>query len=205
MANKFCEFWKIYSENPLDVGATEDEYDEKEIIQFTGFSQESLQKLKKEKMCIGDSSLYKLHEEAARTGYSKTGNRIYNGVASYICDSIRDKSIEFYATMLTIDEIIFAGNVPQYLKGIYNEQLYSKNYLNSNANANYGTSNYYATVLYENYRDISNGLIYYSDNGSFLNAQTMFSYVNLRPVITLNKNIIYVDGNGTINNPYIIE
>jgi len=49
------------------------------------------------------------------------------------------------------------------------------------------------------------GIEYFHTNGSKISHSESTNYYDIKPVVTLNRNIAYEGGNGTINNPYTIK
>lgn len=94
--------------------------------------------------------------------------------------------VESKVGMISADEIIYSG-------GVYNITN-SSTYLNNN------TSFYTITSS-------SNSKLYRWDNesNSLVNDADIFDSYNIRPVINLDSNTIITSGDGTINNPYIVD
>ena len=87
--------------------------------------------------------------------------------------------------MITLDEIIYAGENGSYLSNTDNT--------------------YYWTMSPANFERYSSftGFMYCFGNG-ILNASTEVSKINIRPVINISKNV-KLSGSGTISNPYTIS
>ncbi len=89
---------------------------------------------------------------------------------------------------ITADEVEFAGgkneNNPSYY--LYNGQ------------------NYWTMSPYRWYS--SNAQVFFVDAGGYLgNAGVGYSYAGLRPVINLKEDVTFSSGNGTLDNPYVVQ
>ena len=166
--------------------------------------------LKNEDWCIGDrtsaydTSTFELKTEKVEEliekrndfGYSAI-KRIFNTkVPTLKCDGNKETDGEIDVNkigMLSIDEVAFAGS----------SQLFTENstyYLNKNA-----TSNTWWTFSLANYSAPS---AYVLSFGVFINGSNGFSSVNnnnLRPVVTLISGTEISDGDGTVNNAYVVK
>ena len=91
--------------------------------------------------------------------------------------------------LITIDEVAYAGGV--YGSANQNYYLYTGASYRIMSPSVFSTSNVLATVF-----------IVYTDGG-LTGARTSYSY-GIRPVINLKSDVLYVDGNGTEADPYII-
>ena len=94
--------------------------------------------------------------------------------------------------LITVDEAIYAGL-------IFNKDN-SENYLiNKDITTSWWTSSL-AT-----YSDKDFNPILVNSNGRLINNISGMTYQSLRPVINLNRKVMVTNGDGTINNPYILN
>jgi len=94
--------------------------------------------------------------------------------------------IESKVGMISADEVIYSGVT-------YNS-LNNNTYLNNNTSFYTITSNSNSQVYVWNHNDLT-----------LVNNGNIFDYYMIRPVINLNSNTIVEGGEGTINNPYIVN
>ena len=128
----------------------------------------------------------------SKNGYGASNTGYYNiddTIISYECPNIEDrfsvlneisnKKLEYPVGLITVDEILFSGK---------NSYLYSLG------------SYYTMTPAYFNGSD---AYIYVVDNGIKTSKATKEYLV--RPVISLNKDIILDSGDGTLENPFVVK
>ena len=102
---------------------------------------------------------------------------------------------DMYVGILTADEVAFAGG------SINSGSLFYL--INNNSNSN--NSAWWTLSPYEYYNGDPEGRVIAVDYSGRI-YDTYVSYnLSYRPVIVLNNNVIYESGNGTIDNPYIIN
>ncbi len=136
------------------------------------------------------------------TNFGAYGRLVSNKQPSYICpDKINDlyttpldtndgnKKLKYPVGMITADEVAFAGGVNQ--KNNYGYWLYTGSSYWNLSPFNFNNGSLYMFAL-----DIFGNLLpgFVNDNGG------------IRPVVNLKAGVTIADGgNGTINNPYLIE
>ncbi len=101
-----------------------------------------------------------------------------------------NRIIESNVGVLTSDEVAISGSILE-----ENNKL-SKTYLNQNAISKWWTMSP---------KEYNNIFIYDGNTGLLSSTNANNELINIRPVIVINKNVSYIKGDGTINNPYEVE
>lgn len=171
-------------------------------------SEEQENYLKDESWCIGDlTNAYSFDDTGEIVGtvdemisngenFEYTaGNKYWvTKIPSYICETT-EKDGEVYTNkigMLTFDEIVYAGG------GNASNSYY---YLNNNATTNYwwALSPYY----FSSGNGYDSSFIVY-DEGSIDNNDVYNSSYGLRVAVSLKSSVVFKDGVGTLEKPYIL-
>lgn len=167
-------------------------------------------KLKYDEWCLGGNINYKYEYNGANTSwYYAAGNRIYNtqSISDLKCNN--EDTINSYIGSLTSDEVIMAGGIGLDFalnKGINGRDI--KFYLKDEGSEH--NIMYYTLSLSDYYYSKSEvgDFVFVVNNSGLLTIE----YTNkrsisadIRPVITLKYNTRISNGDGTKNNPYIIE
>lgn len=135
------------------------------------------------------------------TGYKLMNDYIINNnFIDYNCD-VNDRlsannKLNYSIGLISIDELYMAGFVPNINKR-------SKNYKKENLdNYLYTSKPYYTmTPAYYNGSDAYNFVI----NGNTVIEDKVSNLYYVRPVITLKRHTKFISGDGSINNPYVIN
>ena len=171
-------------------------------------SEEQENYLKDENWCIGDlTNAYSFDDTGEIVGnvdqfieswesfYYTAGNKYWvTKIPSYICETTgKDGEVDTNKVgMLTFDEIVYAG-------GGKNSNSYY--YLNNNA-----TTNYWWALSPDRFSSASGRVISFlvNDGGRIGNALVDRSNVGLRVAVSLKSSVVFKDGDGTLEKPYIL-
>ena len=171
---------------------------------YTAWSEANLAKLKSTTACIGDTTnvyngsgvlMTEAEKQAAISHYDTIYYKNYvrlgiNKYATLMCEG--EKTSETKISPLTADEVVLAGGKVEASNYTY--------YLRENA-----TTNYWWTLSPSG---LSGDGDYASDvdySGSVVYSYVSGDYVNLRPAVSLVSGVKIANGDGSIENPYIVN
>ena len=179
-------------------------------VNYNGFGEENKNFLKSDQMCLSSNdNKYIINKEEiynsriafeyyALEGYiNNTGYRLFVKKSfSFNCEK-KSEPTDYY--ILSTDEALYAGYAVGKSSGSF---ISSTNYLSDNAYFDYYLSNDLGPTLkmtcVENYEaDL------YTDTAKIVMCDEEYS--NVRPMVTIKNNTTVTGGNGTKNNPYIIN
>ncbi len=158
-------------------------------------------KLKTTQVCIGDTTIkyddngnVLQGEDLGYWNYESYKRLKNDKIASLICNANGQRTINAQIFPLTVDEVVFAG-------GSISDSNYSY-FLRENA-----SSNYWWTISLSNFSNNIGGdnAFIISEDGYISKEGFMLLSFGLRPAISLISGIVITEGNGTIDNPYIIN
>lgn len=101
--------------------------------------------------------------------------------------------LNYMTGAITVDELMLAG---------YNRSLEDSYSMKSSNNFLTASSVYWTMNSYGPGSSLS--LYYVHNNGRVNNGSSYYDYGGMRPMISLRNDILYIDGDGTSENPYII-
>ena len=139
-----------------------------------------------------DMGEYKVFASYDRLGQSTT-NYTKNNAPSFICPSTNESyggSYRLKAGLITADELVLAGENPG---------VVGNSYLNPDAN---GDMNYYWTMTPA---DFDNGNAYVWAGNDYLGNNFVINDYAVRPVINVTTDNMSLIGDGTLDNPYVLE
>ncbi len=164
------------------------------IQEYKGFSEEKLDFIKNEKICLGDKS--KTYFSMFVTHAYYPHKRLYDDFYTTLLCNGGDYTNLSKVFPLTIDEIIFAGMAITIPANNYNY------YLRENAVSNYWLSTYKANSVGD--LSLINTNYFYTHDTNIAYETDSKTFIGIRPAISLIPNIELTSGDGTINNPYIV-
>ncbi len=166
--------------------------------EYAGFSEENLDLLKSEEICIGSKKQNYEYEEG-NFYYSSTFKRLFDDkYVTLLCNG-EDSTESYKMFPLTIDEVILAGGI---INDTMNTSYNYSYYLGENAMTDWWllsySGNYYGTPLYRYMLYFG----FYRGRIGIQNSQGNFK--GIRPVVSLIPNVELTSGDGSITNPYVI-
>ncbi len=177
---------KIKSEHNLWDDRYNSEYDEKfgindfEVSRLKDYLDTYFEKNNK---IYGAKQISKITKHSVCIGKASLENGSYN-----ICDNVLDNQL---LSIITIDD---------YINSSLDASCSHENSINCQ-NYNYLNLSGWTITADEN----ESYMVYYIDSDEGINKGRAYVLKAIRPVVTLNNNIIYLSGNGTKENPYLIR